>query len=771
VDQQRSVELPILDPVGRLRGSLRLSLLPTDRAQGGIQPILDLREDSQHDPSVEQVQLLEGHEYLYEINLLEPLGSVETDRPEIFQPDAASGERGRLRTGLYTGMLPVTVRTRGLEVGTLALEVRSRKLDYLSQYRWMLRDIAEQMAELVMERFAPTEQRFAVEEAGDAATLYQRFAFLRSLVAGESFEAAIRQVLARPHRAWMTQDQVRRPGQSLPASSTVARQLVAPGRRVAWRQSPDWWGAQSLPAQLRTTRTEETLDTSENRFIKFVLTRWREVIAQISDTLARESSSPAIRRGQREVQSMLDQLDTLLAEDLFRQVGPLTHLPAGSQVLHKREGYRDLFRSYVQFEAAALLSWQGGEDVYGAGQRDVATLYEFWVFLQLAQLLATLCGGHFNLRSIIEPRRDGLGLRLRHGQAAVLSGTATRLGRQLRIDLWFNRSFGMSKPYAPSWTRPMRPDCSVLIRPDVDSVAPFGEVWLHFDAKYRVEQLRDIFGGARPTTDDAELQQLDAEQAAESQGGTRRADLIKMHAYRDAIRRSAGSYVIYPGTDRETYALYHEILPGLGAFALRPSDAGVVEGAGALQQFMSDVLDHIASQVTQHERWRFWTNEIYSEPRSIRETLDAAPFLIRPPADTVTLLGYVKSHDHLRWIRENRRYNLRADGRRGSVGLTSGELGAELVILYGPAVEAVEVWRVGSEPELAARSKMLATGYPDPSAELYFCLSLQEIQLNDWPVNMTRQDIEALRTSIKPGAAVGEPVTTTWLEVVQSVAR
>jgi len=32
---------------------------------------------------------------------------------------------------------------------------------------------------------------------------------------------------------------------------------------------------------------------------------------------------------------------------------------------------------------ASKLSWQGGDDVYGAGQRDVATLYEYWAFLSL----------------------------------------------------------------------------------------------------------------------------------------------------------------------------------------------------------------------------------------------------------------------------------------------------------------------------------------------------------------------------------------------------
>ena len=48
-----------------------------------------------------------------------------------------------------------------------------------------------------------------------------------------------------------------------------------------------------------------------------------------------------------------------------------------------------------------------------------------------------------------------------------------------------------------------------------------------------------------------------------------------MHAYRDAIRRSAGAYVIYPGDEERTpFMEHHEVLPGLGAFPLRPGATG-----------------------------------------------------------------------------------------------------------------------------------------------------------------------------------------------------
>ena len=35
------------------------------------------------------------------------------------------------------------------------------------------------------------------------------------------------------------------------------------------------------------------------------------------------------------------------------------------------------------YDLAAKLIWTGGEDVYGVGKRDIATLYEYWLFFIL----------------------------------------------------------------------------------------------------------------------------------------------------------------------------------------------------------------------------------------------------------------------------------------------------------------------------------------------------------------------------------------------------
>ena len=90
-----------------------------------------------------------------------------------------------------------------------------------------------------------------------------------------------------------------------------------------------------------------------------------------------------------------------------------------------------------------------------------------------------------------------------------------------------------------------------------------------FDAKYKVDNLAKLFG--------KNTENLDEEKAEQRAGKYKRVDLLKMHAYRDAIRRSAGAYVLYPGTDEKNFKGFHELLPGLGAFPLRPNELDPVK--------------------------------------------------------------------------------------------------------------------------------------------------------------------------------------------------
>jgi hypothetical protein len=257
------VRAPLRSNDGSVCGYLRITLLPRVEVTASS-PLLDTTAHEDGDIIQAPIQLLEGYEYRYEWEHLPNIATkISADPEEVFQPDSLDGRTGRLRPGLSTGTLQVLLRDGEDRLGQLELEVRSRKLSYLSEYRWMLRDIADQMTELVMDRFAASDARFTQDDTRDAVTLYQRFSFLRALITDESFTAALSEITRNPHVAWEEREETIAPGNSIVASAYTVRQLCRGGARCPWPGG----AIESLPLRLDRRRTESSRDTTPNRFV------------------------------------------------------------------------------------------------------------------------------------------------------------------------------------------------------------------------------------------------------------------------------------------------------------------------------------------------------------------------------------------------------------------------------------------------------------------------------------------------------------------------
>lgn len=604
--RRSSVELPIVHERGSEIGRLVIQALSDSETAA---PILDHTDDPGALPrAMAPVHLLESAEYAYEVRLHDVPGTLIMDKPELFSPDPGRGGRtGRLRTRLYVGTVHVRVFVDDAPYGTASFEIRSRKLGYLDHYRWMLRDITEILGELVMQRFSPSARTFAPDDGRDARTLYQRFAFVASLISSDCLSAAIAQIVARPHRTWIEVERICSSGDRIPQHPHLARQLSRANRGSRTRRAD--LEALSLPSRFHIFRHEETLDNPENRFVRFVLNGWLGLCNAVADLLQRSEASSAVRRGLAEAEELRQHLAAQMSSGFLDDVGDLSTVPLASVVLQQRPGYREVFRYFLLAEVAAALHWDGGEDVYGAGQRDIATLYEYWAFLQLVAILRTRAD-HVDVSELFKVDPDGLSLQLVRGRSSRVQARLRRLGRELRLTLTFNQQFEDGP--SGSWSLPLRPDISLRI--DVDG-AEDTPTWLHFDAKYRIDNVGHSFREGFHGPQDA-------------RGG----DVVKMHAYRDAIRGGAGAFVLYPGTEVVRRAAHTEILPGVGAFGLRPAVDGAPDGVGTLSDFIDEALWLFASQYTQLERTRYWVAVATEGLASVRAA--ALPFLRRPPADS-----------------------------------------------------------------------------------------------------------------------------------------
>lgn len=667
-------------------------------------------------PSDIAAGVVEGGTFKYQVRGVSELKLLEPS--ECFEMDPDDNRTGRFYPVNHVGVIRVVAEGKDASIVHFDVEVRPAKLEYETEYRWLLEQIADHAAEAVLQGFAPSMQMATATTDTTGELAYRSLAFIAARLRNESFQSAIAQILRSPHRQWKSVGEARPLGMGARPSPHLARTLQRPGRRrVDAPQALKHLPITHVPRTVEQTRNEVTFDTNPNRFIRFVLEHWQGLAAQLESTLTRQASGAGPRRrGIREARWIVAQCDQILSESIFGDVGRLTVFPHGDPVLLRQPGYREVLRVFALAEGSMQLETHLDDDIFSATQRNIATLYEYWCFLVLVGCLAELCGREPEGK-LFTPAETGLSLVLREDSRSQLIWIHERAGRRLAIDLWFNQSFhraGIDTEMS-SWASSIRPDASLRIRPlsgrPHDGDDPHLDTWIHFDAKFRLER------------QDTDVNDADPKSTA------KRADLLKMHAYRDLIRRSAGAYVLYPGNgDPQRRREFHEVLPGIGAFPLRPGADGRVQGRESLMQFLSETLELAANQASVNERRMFWEGRhTQGAGRQVR----AVDFLSMPPADEQVLIGYVRQ-EQLDWVLQRNRYNLRGDGRRGSVRSTDALLSAVLILLWtrdeSGEPQVVELFERTAPWEIARAEDLTADGYPtSPQAKAYLVTSIQPV--------------------------------------------
>lgn len=723
--------LAFLDERGNPVASLEL--YPPDNPADAL---LRLEEAEAREAGEEPVQLMEGlrYEYAFVGPGAENFRLEEEFGKGAVEPSSIKGlaHCGSIATGLNTGRLALVVRDAAGEiVGRAALEVRSRKVTYRYDYRRMLEDITEQGVQyvaLLMELRAPTAMRVAPEPGRTPDTLHQRFAFLRGLLGSRQFRDALHRITTHPHRRWEPEESVHDMRRGFKPDARTLRQLARASRRVPLPPGhPLAKTIPSLPERISLHRNAQTEDTPENRFVRFALQTFSGFLNRMRLKLE-EIGSAADTRLQAEIAALENQLETALAADVFRNVSDPDMLPLGSPVLQRKEGYREVYQAWLKFDMAARLVWRGGDDVYGAGQRDIATLYEYWVFFKLLDIVSTV----FKLEKpaahdLIEETADGFGLKLKTGEHLAFEGAFLGGARPLRVRFSYNRSFSQNagRGLSGSWTERMRPDYTLSLWPaDFDEREAEAQelmVHVHFDAKYRIENVEQLFG-----SDDIDL---NAEKQDQREGRYKRADLLKMHAYRDAIRRTQGAYVLYPGDSSRQWRGYHEILPGLGAFPIKPGN-----GEQAVERFIREIVAHTCDRATARERQSYHTYQVQEAPaaypvlRTFPERAAASLSRHAPPAETFVLVGWSKNDAHLKWIVREKLYNFRMDTRAGSLRLEPEITAAQYLLLHGEGANALPgLLRITSRgPRVLSKDALKRRGYPgEPSGDFYLVFDVE----------------------------------------------
>ncbi|MCG3770609.1 MAG: hypothetical protein JW384_01759 [Nitrosomonadaceae bacterium] len=644
-----------------------------------VQPLISFDSEAEN-RGMQCLQLQELREYYWKlqapnIDTLEVESSLDhSTRKQDWRPKYLAGScHGTFKVVNYLGTAWITVRDRHSQAAlhTIRFDVVTIKLDHESEYRAMVEAIAEECQQLLLEWNAPTTVHLAADPASRGRTLLEQFLFLRHVLGPDRLELFLELLRRRPHvtlayeRRWQ------------PAAIASSHLFIRDPLRFGRDWQPADEGTPGIVAgynamEILEERKFDSLDTPPNRFVKFALHSFRRLCEDVmnAEFLDKVTGRKRVLRQEQgaaylESVQMRDALDQFLDSPLFDDVGEMQRIPLESQTLQKQEGYRDILLAWLMLDAAARIDWPGRSDAYDGTNRDVATLYEFWLYFVLARAFKDRLG--------MEPLRDPLAkvddalpfccvaddgrmmISLKRGETSFCRFRWNKDGHQLRAHFFYNRNFSRSDvTRRGTYSKGFRPDYTLVVLPgdikeedwlkaEQQAEAEGRIAYVHFDAKYRVEQLTGVFGEAEQESGEDRLDE-------KATGTFKNADLYKMHTYNEAIRRTIGSYVLYPGSDplneagRNRFELYHEIIPRIVAFALKPARNGSEPaGLGVLVDFVSDLLEHQLSRFTQSYRVSYWTEATVRE--SVGEysgELVEFPLAGKPPKDAQILLGFVR---------------------------------------------------------------------------------------------------------------------------------
>ena len=482
---------------------------------------------------------------------------------------------GILNFGSYVGRTYLSVEIDGIKSLPIPIEIRSKKIGYAGEYAEMMADLCEDCSALIYDLKSPVHQTFEVSDI-ERKTLYEDFLFMEYLFKEGNLPAAYSRIKESPKTQLIHEKEI------IPIALVQTMEVEdlmdivsLPQYLDKVKNPPQKWPRAMrnyVPLEVCETRSVETLDIPENRFVKFFLEQVYELILKLQETY---KLGDYIKD---RLQYFHEEVVCFLNDEWLKEIGPLTSIPMNSQTLQKKEGYRSIYYYYLNFEFAFQFKWEDLEDNLKASEKRMSQLYEYWCFFRLKDALKNVASLVTNENDLVELSEDGWLIRLRQGRKSRLNFVLfVESGNDRSFELYYNRGFSKrGKPESRSYSLPFRPDFTIVYNA-LDKQRP---TYIHFDAKYRSDKELKDFSFDEVEKDiqldqedlsDKENEQVSKIKEQETSRKFKNADIYKMHTYKDAIMHSLGSYVLYPGDKYGVFQVYEDYeVPSIGALPLKP---------------------------------------------------------------------------------------------------------------------------------------------------------------------------------------------------------
>lgn len=457
----------------------------------------------------------------------------------------------------------------------------------------------------------------------------------------------------------------------------------------------------------RYEQTELTINTRENRFVKYSLhvlsKKFREVFNEVGSFYKEMSDDE--RERLRNYYSLFHKMES---HTFFRKVGEFEGFRQESVILQQRSGYSKIYKTWLMLKNSLDLV-DGKTDV---GMKKIWELYEIWCFLVMKRLIIKVLGLDLNDRvHVHEDKREMINTMQNSEMNHVLEFDNIQNGDVVRLE--YQHTYNRKTKEFKTTTTEQRPDIVITI------TKPDGFVLTYlYDAKYRVQDDKndcELDEGA--DFDIADYPLPDA--------------INQMHRYRDAIyyemkederprgKEVIGGYILFPGRTEgnavENRYFYKSIKKvNIGAFPLLPANA----------ENKDDIVH--CDLLEKHLKEILLDNSVYEQIKNSipQKGLD---YRFKPDdKDSLVLVGYAK-HEYKHLIIKNQLYYTRADFEKGSLRLRPGFEWAKYLLLHDAKNAERVVYKLNEKgPRLVSKQTLIDLGFEPSHGDFFFAFDLAD---------------------------------------------
>lgn len=427
---------------------------------------------------------------------------------------------GVINFGNIVGYTDFDIYSNDRKNVSFRIEVFPSKISYKEDYNLMIDDISEMVCEVALDFMQKTYHTYAL---GDNKSSLLSVYFQILSVIFRDYMNAVNRITTVPHHKLVTKHYVV-PAHKVKRTDQVSEKWIMKHPNHVLLES-----GTIVAEKVLTAVKQVTYDTSENRFVKFILSSTVKKLEAFKKRYigsVKQTESHIIE----DADHMIREVRRIMNMSFLHDVSEYSAAQSMSLVFGMAPGYRELYKCYIMLQKS--LSVNG--DVFKMSPKDTAKLYEYWCFIKLFSLLKKT----YELKTpdIIKVDNNGITVTLIKGVKSEARFINPNTGEL--ITLAYNPSESKTQ------TVNQKPD-NVLELEKLGTDVAYKYV---FDAKYRIESNPD--GVFYP----------------DSNPGPKVDDINTMHRYRDSIvyenpkskftfeKTMFGAYILFPYEDEEKYA-------------------------------------------------------------------------------------------------------------------------------------------------------------------------------------------------------------------------